>query len=522
MTSASSPPAGSPPAPAPPAADRRLGGLVKHSAMYSAAPVLRQAISIGMTRLYTRPDWLGTSGFGVKENVDLWLIALQQILGQNVLASMMRFYFEQKGERERNAVVTSCTLLVTLAAFLVCGLALPFVGPLTPLLLGRGGEVGAAELTRIAALLLLLIPFQLGTLSGLYYLQTLQRSGLYTTLQTGKLLLEIGLNFWWIGHEGLGVRGFLLSMLTGEIVASSLLCGWILWRLKPRIDPGVLRPILVYAGPLIPVGLLQLALHGMDRRIVVELLGQGPAGVYGLGYKVSYLVTALLLGPFIQIWQPWIFAVQDAAERARLVARVGTYAVLAIGLASLGVILFGRQAVMVLAADPSFWEADGVVPLAAAGYVFWGLYHVSQTPLYLDKKTGRLVLVNLIAVVANLLLNLTLVSRLGIQGAALATLLTFALIAGLGMLASRRAAGVTFEHGRLASVLALVLVGVGCALWMDDLEQTGRLSLAAAVALKALVLVVLSGAAWAGILRAEERAGFTGWLRARLGRQPTG
>jgi len=504
--------------PPPPAADRRLGGLVTHSAIYSAAPVLRQAISIGMTRLYTRPDWLGTSGFGVKENVDLWLIGLQQILGQNVLAAMMRFYFEQKSERERNAVVTSCTLVVTLAALLVCGLLLPFVGPLTPLLLGRGGEVGAQELTRIALLLLLLIPFQLGTLSGLYYLQTLQRSGLYTTLQTGKLLLEIGLNFWWIGHEGLGVRGFLLSMLTGEIVTSSLLCGWILWKLKPRVDWGVLRPILVYSAPLVPVGLLQLALHGMDRRIVVELLGQGPAGVYGLGYKVSYLVTALLLGPFIQIWQPWIFAVQDAAERARLVARVGTYAVLAVGLASLGVILFGRQAVMLLAANQTFWEADGVVPLAAAGYVFWGLYHVSQTPLYLEKKTGRLVLVNLAAVLANLGLNLWLVPRLGIQGAALATLLTFALIAALGMLVSRQVAGVTFEHGRLGKILGLVLVGSACALWLDGSEDAQRISLITAITLKAGVLLLLASAAWLAVLSSAERVRLVGWLRERLGR----
>jgi len=496
--------------------DRPLGSLVKHSAIYSAAPVLRQVISIGMTRLYTRPDWLGTPGFGVKENVDLWLIGLQQVLGQNVLAAMMRFYFEQKGERERGAVVTSCTLVVTLAAFLLCALALPFVGPLTPVLLGRGGEVGAEELVRIATILLLLIPFQLGTLSGLYYLQTLKRSGLYTLLQTLKLLFEIGLNFWWIGHEGLGVRGFLLSMLAGEILSSSLLCGWILVRLKPRIDPVVLRPILAYAAPLIPVGLLQLALHSMDRRIVLELCGQVAAGVYGLGYKVSYLVTAMLLGPFIQIWQPWIFAVQDVAERARLVARVGTYAVLAIGIASLGVILFGRQAVMILGADRRFWEADAVIPFAAAGYVFWALYHVSQTPLYLDKKTGRLVLVNLIAVLANLGLNFTLIPRLGIQGAAVSTCLTFALIAGLGMLASRRSAGVTFEHRRLATILALVVAGGATALWIDARESAGACSLGLAVLAKAVAFLVLASGAYLLVLRGDERAHFVRWVRARV------
>ena len=80
-------------------AERSLGGLVKHSAIYSAAPVLRHVISIGMTPLYT--IWLGPPGFGVKENVDLWVIALQQLLGQNVLAGMVRFYFDRQSPRER-------------------------------------------------------------------------------------------------------------------------------------------------------------------------------------------------------------------------------------------------------------------------------------------------------------------------------------------------------------------------------------------------------------------------------------
>jgi O-antigen/teichoic acid export membrane protein len=484
--------------------------------MYSAAPILRQVIAVGMTRLYT--DWLKTPGFGVKEIADLWVIGLQQLLGQNVLAAMMRFYFEQKSERERAAVVTSCTLLVTLSAFLVCGLGLLFVEPLAPVLLGRGGGVTSEELVTVLLCMLLLVPFQLGTLSGLYYLQTLRRSGQYTAIQTAKLLLEIGLNFWLIGHLGLGVRGFLLSMLIGEVATSSALCGWILWTLRPRIDFAVLRPILAFAAPLVPVGLLQLALHSSDRRIVEHLIDQDAAGIYGLGYKVSYLVTAMLLGPFIQIWQPWIFAVRDAAERARLVARVGTYAVLSIGIASLGVILFGRQAVMVLGADRRFWEADQVIPFAAAGYVFWALYHVSQTPLYLDKKTGRLVLVNLIAVLANLALNFALIPRFGIVGAGIATCLTFALIAGLGMLASRRSAGVTFEHGRLVTVLATVVAGGAVALWLDGLERAGTLTLAAAVGLKAASFALLAAGAFFLVLRSEERARFAAWVRARLER----
>ncbi|NOT30058.1 MAG: oligosaccharide flippase family protein, partial [Planctomycetes bacterium] len=496
--------------------ERPLSGLVKHSAIYSAAPVLRQLISIGMSPFYTA--WLGTAGAGVKENADLWGIALQQVLGQNVLGSMVRFYYDQKGERERAAVVTSCTLLVLLAAFALSGLALACVPWLTPLLLGRGEVVSSAELERVCTLLLLLVPFQLATVSGNYYLFALKRSRAFTAIQMGKLLFEVTLNVYLMGVRGLGVTGFLLSMLAGEVLTSAGLVGWMLVRLRPRIDWALLRPILRYAAPLVPVGLLQLLLHQGDKRIVLELLGQEAAGVYGFGFKIAMLVTNMILGPFIVTWQPWIFGIEDPAERARLVARVGTYAVLTIAVASLGVILFGRQAAFLLAGRPEFHAAYQVVPFVATGYVFWALYNVSQTPLFLAKRTGPLLLVNLGAVVLNVRLNLWLVPEYGIAGAAATVLVTFAVLAGLGMNASRRSAGVRFEFGRLVAILACVSAGAAVALGVDTLEDSGRVADLAALAIKAAALCLLVLALWTRVLRPEERLRFRSWARARLAR----
>lgn len=513
---ASPPPAGMSVAPVRAPAERPLGALVKHSAIYSAAPILRQALSIAMTRFYTA--WLGPAGAGIKENADLWCIALQQVLGQNVLQALVRFYYDQKGERERAAVVSSVTLLVTLGAFAVCGLGLLFVPWLSPLLLGRGGTVPSSELERVTTLTLLLVPFQLATMSGNYYLFALKRSGLYTALQTAKLLFEVGLNVLLMGVLGLGVTGFLLSMLAGEVLTSLGLTGWMLWRVGPRIERAILRPILAYAAPLVPVGILQLALHQADRRLVLEFLGQEPAGIYGFGFRIASLVTAVVLGPFIVTWQPWIFAVEDRAERARLVGRVGTYAVLAIGVASLGVIAIGREAALLLAGDPAFHAAWRVVPPVAAGYVLWALYNLTQIPLFLEKRTGPLVGINLAAVLLSVGLNVALVPRWGIQGAALTTLVTFTVLAGLGMLASRRTAGVRFELGRIGLVLGGVLVGGAGAYALDALEVAGRLGLVAALLAKLALWAALAGAAWSAVLAPDERARFRSWIARRLGR----
>ncbi len=496
---------------------RHFGGLLRHSAIYSAAPLLRNAISFGMQRFYT--GWLGASGYGVKEAIDFWLIAFQQLLGFNVLGAMMRFYFEEKEPERRAKVVTSCTLLIGLVAWAVCGLALCFSRPLTPLMMDEAravGDVGDAALVRIVQLALLLIPFQLSTFSGYYYLMTLRRSALYSSIQTVKLLLEVALNFWLIGARGLGVEGFLISMLVGEALTTLFLCGWMLLTLRPRLDLRVLRPILVYAAPLIPVGVCQLMLHQVDRRLLLHFTDQATTGIYGLGYKIAYLVTILVLSPFVQIWQPSVFAIEDGGERARLVARGSTYGVLAVAVVTLGVIAYGRQGAMVLSADPAFWAAYRIIPLVAGAYVFWALYHVSQMPLLLAKRTRPLLLINALAVLVNLCLNRWLIPAHGFLGAGVTTLVTFAVLASLGMVASRSEARVPFELGRLGRIVACILASGALSLWIDRLDEAGRLPMPGALAIKSAALLLLLAALWLGVLSAAERAGFAAWTRARL------
>ena len=212
------PPPPSPPPdplePGTPEPTARLGGLVRHSAVYSAAPLLRQAISLAMTRFYT--EWLGKNGFGLKDVLDFWIIGLQQVLGLSVLNALVRFYYDRRTPEERARTVTSCTLLVTLTAWAVCGAAFLLSPWLKPFMLGESDAVRGDDLVRVLQLLFLLVPFQLSTQSGLYYLAAIRRSGAHTTIQTAKLLFEVALNFVLIGHLDMGVVGFLLSMLAGR------------------------------------------------------------------------------------------------------------------------------------------------------------------------------------------------------------------------------------------------------------------------------------------------------------------
>ncbi|TAJ18114.1 MAG: hypothetical protein EPO68_08380, partial [Planctomycetota bacterium] len=308
--------------------------------------------------------------------------------------------------------------------------------------------------------------------------------------------------------RGLGLEGYLAAVLIGEGLTALLLCSWMFARVGLGFDWQRLKPLIVYSLPLVPVGLCQLGIHQLDRRLLEALDSHATVGLYDIGYKLAQIPNLLLLGPFIQIWQPFVFAIRDARERARVVGEISTYAVLAIGGAVIVLVLAGRELVTLIdhSKGSAYAEAALLIPWVASGYVLWAVYNTSQIPLLVDKRTGRLLLLNLLGLCVNVAANLALIPHFGALGAAYATFVTFFVLALGGMLMARAIAGTIFEVRRIGAVLACVAAASALALWSEGGHSLARLS----------ALVVLGAVLGFGVLRPAERAAFFNWCRARV------
>jgi O-antigen/teichoic acid export membrane protein len=228
--------------------------------------------------------------------------------------------------------------------------------------------------------------------------------------------------------------------------------------------------------------------------------------------------------PFLQIWQPTIFAIEDAAERRRLVRRVTTWLVVAIGAVTLCIICGGRQVIDLIAGKEEYLVARRVVPWVAIGYAFWALYNSAQIPLLLAKRTLPLVGINALALLFSVTLNLLLIPIWGNTGAAVTTLLTFALLSGSVMLLSHRQFEVRFELRRLATTFGMLIACASVARWLDEFDPYASAS-ACALILGAKTLLLGAGLAglWQGVLAPDERRGVVAKLRELLGRsRPAG
>jgi O-antigen/teichoic acid export membrane protein len=501
----------------------QLSKLARHSTIYSIAPLAQRFLSLLLVPIFTAPDALKPAQWGVLQLTDLLIVATTQIAGVNLLAGMVRYYFEHKDLRDRNAVISSTTLFLMALSWIVVGIALLFHEPLSHLLFATSDpDLATENLPRILIVALLIIPLALTTESGFRFLLIHQRSGLVTTLRITKTLFELGLKIYLIVFAGMGIMGFLLAVLVGEVLASTLLTGWVLTQTRLRISWRVLKPVLIYTLPLVFVGLFQMSLHQLDRLLLRQLSPEDVAmtwtGIYGMGYMIGFLVQNVVVGSFMQIWQPYIFGVTDPQERSEQLSRVSTYALLLIAAASLGVMAFGRELVFMLSGQASYHDAFRVAPWITAAYAFFGLNALAQVPLFAAKKTLPMTWINAAALVINIGLNLALIPRYGFQGAACATLITFVCLAGMGLAVSSRVLLVPFELGRMVSIMLIVLAGMAAVLWADDkYSSAAETTLNFMTGVKALTLAAALGLLWLGVLRRSERASLTSWLGARLG-----
>jgi len=80
-------------------------------------------------------------------------------------------------------------------------------------------------------------------------------------------------------------------------------------------------------------------------------------------------------------------------------------------------------------APKSYANATVIISLVAVSQLFLAVYHVFSVALLIQNRTYDLVWATLFAVATNLLINFTLIPRIGILGAAVATLGAYMILA---------------------------------------------------------------------------------------------
>ena len=449
--------------------------LAKHSAIYGVGALVSRIVALLFLPLYTR--YLTPSDYGAIETLTASSAVMVTVLRLGMGSAFFRFYFDSR-ERERQLVVvrTSFWFTITSAtAGLVAGLAL--APALAEALFATRDHTGLVR----AAVVGLWAQMNYEQLTALFRVE--ERSLAYLLATLVNLLVTVAVTVVLVVVLELGAVGVIVGGFSGTLVVWTVLLARRRGELGLQFDRRLFREMNRFGMPLVPSALALWTVNFSDRLFLVKLAGAADTGLYSIGVRLAAPIV-LLLTAFRMAWPAFAWSIEDDREAKRTYAFVLTYLLFVCSWLSLALGLLSPWLVRLLTTPDFYGGARVVAPLAFASTVFAG-YIVVAIGIGRTKRTQFNWVVTGAAAIVNVALNLVLIPRYGMMGAAVATIAAFTTMF-LGMTwRAQRVYPVPYQWRRLFLIAA---VSVGLTVLGRTLLPA---SLPAAVLLAALFPFVL-------------------------------
>ncbi len=476
----------------------RLAALGRQSAVYGVGSVIQRFIGIPLIYVYTHH--MSRSEYGYADYVVAAVTLGISLFGLGLQNAMFRFAFDHEPgvERDRVIATTARALLPSVAVLILLGAVAGVVVP-------RVSEFPASLVAVGAAGLVVSILYDL--VSGIYRIA--QQPIRYLRLSAINVTVTVAVSVVLVTMFDLEALGLLLGTFSGTAIA--LTVGILQQRhvLTLAPDRTLVRPLLRFGLPLVPSRAAIWVLNLADRAFVEGFLGATVLGTFSAGAKlaqvIAFFTTILQLS-----WPAFAYSIKDDAEARSVYADVLRVWFLIVGWAVVALAV-ARFQIADLMLPPRWHGAVGVIPIYALGLALYGAYYVVSVSVGRVKETRMNVVVTGLAAVVNVVATIALIPWLGMEGAAWANVIAYAVMLGGMILRARQVFPVPYELGRIG---AICLAGAALVALSGPVPAHG----AGGVGLRALIVLAfpLAAVTLGGVRRSEAARLLRGSLPRRL------
>ncbi|HMR33247.1 MAG TPA: oligosaccharide flippase family protein [Geminicoccaceae bacterium] len=401
--------------------------MLKHGFIYFVGRFGASAIALLSVAIYTR--LLSPDAYGVYALVLSAALTAYAILAQWLVFAQSRFLPAYQG-REPVVITHIAVAYGAMAAIVLAGAAaaLPWLAPgETRLVLVMGVVIFLA----MSPAELVLASLQMQSLAMRYVQLALLRA-IATTL--------IGLA---LVFAGWGATGLLVGVVAGHLGILAICARGIRQSLRrAELRRSIMRELAVYGLPAALTSGLGAVIHASDRYIIGLLLGVEAAGLYAAPYDLTMRSLYVLMTVVAMAGNPIVmrtFEARGPAEARPLMLR---QAELMLGVAmpaTVGCILLAPAIAAVLLGEAFRASAAELMPWIAVGTLLAGYQTLYLAFSFsLPKKPLRETWIVGLGALLNVVLTLALVPRMGLVGAAMATVVAYAFILVASLHVGRR------------------------------------------------------------------------------------
>lgn len=392
---------------------KKIRLFIENFLVYGVGGILGKAVHFIMVPVVTRlmPDSTYYGTYDLSNTI----ISLGRTLAvMGMYDAMYRMFFEKEDEEFKKEICSTSLLFTIAASVMVAFITILLKGQLAKYVLGN---VEISSLVYIVA-----AAIAVGAINIIVSAPTRMQNNrvLYLIMNTVSPVVTYSIAI------PLLLKGYYIAALPLALLISSLVTALFFyisnkkWFKIKKFCWRHLKSMLLFAVPLMFESLVYWVFSSCDRIMISHILNVGANGIYAVGSKLGY-ASQLIYMAFAGGWQYFAFSTMKEDNQVQLNSKIFEY---------LGIISFVSS--MFIFALSKFiyellFEGDYVEGYIVAPYLYLAplllmLYQTAGNQLLVIKKTWPSMLMISGGAAVNIGLNLCLIPRMGIEGAAIATL----------------------------------------------------------------------------------------------------
>jgi O-antigen/teichoic acid export membrane protein len=396
-----------------------LRKVLKGASLYSLGDVLVKASGFFLIPIYTRI--LTPTDYGIVGYLQIFSQILIVVLNFGFQGAQTRYYYEHRDDNETVGKFMFTINSTTIVAFLFLVFPILLLGSL------RGWTIGNENIPFYPYLTVTLIAVLLSVLNtNMTSSLRMKQNFLGATLvHVFTFLSTTSATIFLVVHLKQGAFGRIAGNALGLGIIF-LPCYIFLYArdFKPQFSKEALKYAVGFGFPIV-IHLLMGTIHNsIDRLMLEHYLPISELGIYTLGISVA-TVLQMFVTAFNQAYQPSYYELMESGGESREEHIIKTFKfwLVMLTLATcIGIVIGGPF--LTIFAGSQFRDVSSIFPYLLLSVYAGSFYFFFSSPIFFYKKTHLLPLITGSSAIINIVLNLLLIPKYGINGAAIATIIS--------------------------------------------------------------------------------------------------
>lgn len=276
----------------------------------------------------------------------------------------------------------------------------------------------------------------------------------------------------------MGIEGYFLSLILANAISGLILFGfgsfknYVSFR---NVKFTLTKEMLIYCTPLIPNALMWWVMNASDRYMITFFIGMAANGLYAVANKIPSLLN-IINSIFFQAWQ--LSAIEEADSESKSKFFTDVFSLISsLMFICTSFLLLSIKLIMKFFVADEYYIAWKYSPFLFLAVVFSCFSAFLGTNYIAAKDTKGVFKTSVVGAVIKVALSLMLIPLIGINGAAIATMVSFAVIWYIRMIDTRRFVHIKLNNKVFFLTLAMLFIQIGLLYWNISLEVISQILL---------------------------------------------